>query len=131
MYIVKNALRSMIRSKGRSILILIIALVIAVSACVTLSIRQSAVRARETGLSDLEITAQIALGPPVADAVRPEWRRGSKRRTPGSLIHEGRASRRAGADAGELQTYAAAPSVKSFYYTLTARWTVPVWNRSI
>ena len=41
MYIVKNALRSIFRSKGRSILILIIALVITLSACVTLSIRQS------------------------------------------------------------------------------------------
>ena len=38
MYIIKNAFRSIDRSKGRNILIGIIALVIAVSACIGLSV---------------------------------------------------------------------------------------------
>ena len=120
MYIVKNALRSMIRSKGRSILILIIALVIAVSACVTLSIRQSAVRARETGLSDLEITAQIALD---RQSLMQSARNGGGEANgePPDLSSMKDALLGAqGLTLEELQTYAAAPSVKSFYYTLTA-----------
>jgi len=42
MYIVKNALKSISRSKGRNILIGIIIMVIAVSSCIALSIRNSA-----------------------------------------------------------------------------------------
>jgi putative ABC transport system ATP-binding protein len=42
MYIIKNALRCIGRSKGRNVLIGIIALVIAISACIGLSIRQAA-----------------------------------------------------------------------------------------
>ena len=42
MYIIKNAFRCIGRAKGRNILIGIIALVIAISACIGLSIRQAA-----------------------------------------------------------------------------------------
>jgi putative ABC transport system permease protein len=42
MYIIKNALKSISRSKGRNVLIGIIVLVIAVSSCVALAIRNSA-----------------------------------------------------------------------------------------
>ena len=48
MYIVKNALKCLGRSKGRSILIGVIVLVIAVSACIGLSIRQAAERPKAT-----------------------------------------------------------------------------------
>ena len=47
MYIIKNALRCISRAKGRNILIGIIALVIAVSACLGLSIQQAAESAKE------------------------------------------------------------------------------------
>ena len=57
MYVIKNALRNISRSKGRNILILIILLVI--SSCVALSIRHAAETAREEGLAKLNITAQI------------------------------------------------------------------------
>ncbi len=120
MYIVKNALRSMIRSKGRNILILIIALVIAVSACVTLSIRQSAVRARETGLADLEITAQIALD---RQSLMQSARSGdgeTNGEPPDRSSMKEALLGAQGLSLEELQTYATAPSVKSFYYTLTA-----------
>lgn len=61
MFIVKNALRSVSRSKGRNILIVIIVAIIAAAATIGLSIRQAAQTARETGLSDTTITAQIDL----------------------------------------------------------------------
>ena len=60
MYIIKNALRCIGRSKGRNVLISIIALVIAVSACLGLSIRQAAESAKESTLSELSITATIS-----------------------------------------------------------------------
>lgn len=61
MYILKNALRSIGRSKGRNLLIGIIIFVIAVSSCVALSIREAADQAREESLDGLEITAQISM----------------------------------------------------------------------
>ena len=61
MYITKNALRSIWRSKGRNILIGIIALAIAVSACVALSIKESASKARQDTLNLMNITAQISI----------------------------------------------------------------------
>ncbi len=59
MYIIKNALRCIGRSKGRNILIGIIALVIAVSACIGLSIRQASESAKASALEDLSVTATI------------------------------------------------------------------------
>ncbi len=60
MYIIKNALRCIGRSKGRNILIGIIALVIAVSACIGLSIRQAAESAKESALEGMSVTATIS-----------------------------------------------------------------------
>ena len=59
MYIVKNALRNITRAKGRNILIGCIAFVIGLSACLALSIQEAADRERESGLSNLNITASI------------------------------------------------------------------------
>lgn len=60
MYIFKNALISITRSKGRNILVFIIALVIAISACISLSIREAAETAKTNTLSNVTITAQIS-----------------------------------------------------------------------
>lgn len=60
MYILKNAWKSIVRNKGRNILIMIIALVIAVAACISLSIRQAAETAKETTLAGMSISAQIS-----------------------------------------------------------------------
>ena len=60
MFIIKNALRCIGRSKGRNVLIGIIALVIAISACIGLSIRQAAESAKETALEGLNVTATIS-----------------------------------------------------------------------
>ena len=59
MYIIRNALRCIGRSKGRSVLIGIIALVIAVSACIGLSIRQAAESAKASALDGMRVTATI------------------------------------------------------------------------
>ena len=60
MYIIKNAFRCIGRSKGRNILIGIIALVIAISACLGLSIRQAAESAKQSALEELTVTATIS-----------------------------------------------------------------------
>lgn len=52
MYIIKNALRCISRAKGRNILIGIIVLVIAISSCIGLSIRQAAEDAKTTALEN-------------------------------------------------------------------------------
>ncbi len=60
MYIIKNAYKSIVRAKGRNILIFILVFLIAVSACVALSVRNSAESAKETAYNSLSITAQIS-----------------------------------------------------------------------
>ena len=60
MFLFQNALKSITRNKLRNILIGIIVLVIAVSACTALSIRQAAQTAKEDTLSQMTITAQIS-----------------------------------------------------------------------
>ncbi len=60
MYIFKNALRCITRSKARNILIGIIVFILAVSACIGLSIRQAAENAKKETLEGLSITATIS-----------------------------------------------------------------------
>ncbi|MCD7774837.1 MAG: ABC transporter permease [Clostridiales bacterium] len=60
MYVINNAVKSITRNKLRNILIGIIVLVIAVSACIALSIRQAAETTKEDTLSSLSITATIS-----------------------------------------------------------------------
>ena len=60
MYIIKNAFRCIGRSKGRNVLIGIICLVIAVSACIGLSIRQASESAKQSTLEGMSITASIS-----------------------------------------------------------------------
>ncbi len=60
MYIIQNAFKSITRNKLRNVLIGIIVLVIAVSACVALSIREAAETAKTDTLSNLTVTAQIS-----------------------------------------------------------------------
>ncbi len=61
MYILRGALRNISRAKGRNILMGIIALVIAVSSCLALSIRESAKKEKEDLLSSSTISAQITM----------------------------------------------------------------------
>ncbi|MFZ7132271.1 MAG: ABC transporter permease [Eubacteriales bacterium] len=61
MYIIKNAIKNITRGKVRNILIMLIVVVIAISACVALSIRQSAEKAKEISLDSMKITGQISI----------------------------------------------------------------------
>ena len=61
MFTFRNALRNIVRAKGRSLLIGIIITIIALSVCIGLCIRQSAANAKESALSDMTITAQISI----------------------------------------------------------------------
>ncbi|HPS34129.1 MAG TPA: ABC transporter permease, partial [Oscillospiraceae bacterium] len=113
MYIVRNALRNIMRSKGRNILIGIIVLVIAVSSCVALSIKQSAAKVKQEGLDSINITAQITIN---RNAVIGQFT------TSGSGDRESfrqQLSSISGLSLDELEKYAAAPSVSDFYYTVT------------
>lgn len=60
MYIFKNALKCITRSMGRNILTGIIVVVISLSACIGLSIRQAAENARESILNGMSVTATIS-----------------------------------------------------------------------
>lgn len=60
MYIIQNALKSITRNKLRNILIGIIVLVIAISACVALSIRQAAETTKADTLNSMSVSAQIS-----------------------------------------------------------------------
>ena len=61
MFVVKNAWQSVTRNKGRNILIIVIVTIIAGAATIGLSIRQAATTARNSGLENTTITAQISL----------------------------------------------------------------------
>lgn len=60
MYIFKNALRNVFRSKGRSILIGIILFVLMFSACIGLSIHQASITSQNASLELTNITGQIS-----------------------------------------------------------------------
>lgn len=119
MYIIKNALRCIGRSKGRNILISIIALVIAVSACLGLSIRQAAESAKESTLAELSITATISYD---RSSMMNDMMGGG---APGGGGFDRDQFKDMMGGASELtleeyQKYADAESVQDFYYTLTA-----------
>ncbi|MGI6737381.1 MAG: ABC transporter permease [Anaerovoracaceae bacterium] len=109
MYIFRNALKNIRRSKGRSILFGVIIFIIALAACLALSIRQSAVTTRQQGLNDLSITANITLD-------MDEIAKGSNGQPPskGSMKQ---AMRQSSLSLNEQQKYAKLSSVKDFYYT--------------
>lgn len=120
MYIIKNAFRCIGRSKGRNILIGIIALVIAVSACLGLSIRQAAESAKQSALDELTVTATISYD---RSSMMNNMMGGEKGQSGGNFDKEQFSSMMGSASAltlEEYQKYAEAESVQNFYYTLTA-----------
>lgn len=108
MYILKNAFRSIQRSKGRNILIGIIVLVIAISACVSLSIQEAADNVKEKSQKNLEVTAQISL-----NRKKMMENQEDREAMKNAMVNMQELSLE------EMQTYAEAESVKSFYYTAT------------
>ncbi len=105
MYILKNAVRDLTRSKGRTILSFVLILAIAVSACVALSIQSSAAKAKEQLEDSMSVTASIGVD------------RGSLMER-GSMEDMGAMMDLMGTTISleELETYATAESVSGFYY---------------
>lgn len=116
MFIVRNALRNIGRSKGRNVLIGIIVLVIAISSCVALSIRQAASKAEKTGLETLKITGQITVN---REALFQNTQSGSSKDSGGENIRS-KLSAIQNPTLEELKTYAGAASVSGFYYTVSS-----------
>ncbi len=121
MYIIKNALKCIGRAKGRNILIGVIALVIAISACIGLSIRQAAESAKESALDGMKVTAVISYDRSSAmngmGGGREEGAMG------GGFDRDQFAEMMGNAPSltlDDYKTYANAASVDSFDYTLTA-----------
>lgn len=122
MYILKNAFKSISRSKGRNVLIGIIVLVISVAACIGLSIQNAAEDAREATLEGITITAQISVDrnammsdmmenmQPGEDGGRPSFDRDSFRENMNSIES---------LTVEEMQEYAKLDTVKSFYYIMS------------
>ena len=128
MYIIKNALRCIGRSKGRNVLIALIVLVIAVSACVGLSIRQAAETAKEDTLASLSVTATISFDrlSAMGDMSQPPDAGGQTGGSGGGRggFDRDSFSQMMGASSSltleQYTAYAAAEAVQDFYYTLTA-----------
>ncbi len=117
MYIIKNALRCIGRAKGRNILIGIIVLVIAVSACIGLSIRQAAQSAKEDTLENMSVTATISVD---RQAMMGSMKPGEDG---GDTFDKDQFSQMMGSTSSltldEYQKYAEASTVENFYYTVT------------
>lgn len=128
MYIFKNALRCISRSVGRNVLIGIIVLVIAVSSCIGLSIRQASENAKEETLSGLSITATLSVDRQAMMEEMGGINRGESENGQPEQMPEGGFDRDSFRDMmGEMETltideyktYAEASTVKDFYYTTT------------
>ncbi|MBQ7132980.1 MAG: ABC transporter permease [Ruminococcus sp.] len=129
MYIFKNALRCISRSVGRNVLIGIIVLVIAVSCCIGLSIRQASENAREETMSGLSVTATIsydrqALMEEMGGMNRGESENGEPPEKPeGGFDRDSFKNMMSDMETlsiEEYETYADASTVKDFYYTSTS-----------
>lgn len=123
MYILKNAFRCISRSKGRNVLIGIIVFIIALSACIGLSIRRSAEKAKNETLESMSVTATISFDRRAAmeNMTPPEGEEGSQPQEGGfdreqfsSFMGENSAL-----SLEEYEKYSKASTVKDFYYTST------------
>ncbi|MDD6395540.1 MAG: ABC transporter permease [Firmicutes bacterium] len=113
MYVLKNAMRNITRSKGRSILIGVIVFVIALSCCVGLSIRNAAEKSRSEVLDSMSITAQISVDrTSMMNQSRNDSGEFDRSQFKSGLV--------GGLSLEELLLYASADSVSDFYYSVTA-----------
>lgn len=124
MYIFKNALRCISRSKGRNILIGIIVFVISLSACIGLSIRRSAEKAKTETLESMSVTATISFDRRSAmeDMTPPDNGQAGQNGQPpqGGFDREQFSSfmgKNSALTLEEYQKYSEASTVKDFYYT--------------
>ena len=124
MYIFKNALRCISRAKGRNVLLGIIALIVAVSSCIGLSIRQAAESTRKETAESLNVTATISYD---RQAMMQEMgggkEQGGQEGFKGGFDKEqfaGMMGNSSSLSVEEYETYAKAQPVKEFYYNLSA-----------
>ncbi|HEY5557482.1 MAG TPA: hypothetical protein VIK44_11085, partial [Acetobacterium sp.] len=110
MYILKSSIRNVTRNAGRNILIGMIVLVIAISSCIALSIKQSAKQLEATGLSNIQITGSISV-----DRQSLMTQAKASGTDVQSLMQENQDLTLA-----EMQNYATSQYVKDFYYTLSS-----------
>lgn len=115
MYIIKNALKSIGRSKGRNVLIGVIVFIIALSSCIGLSIRQASENAKEQALSQMSVTANISFDRKNAmENMKEEGKTFDKSSFAGMMDSSSSLTLE------EYKKYAAASSVKDFYFDITA-----------
>ncbi len=105
MYILKNAVRDLTRSKGRTILSFILILAIAVSACVALSIQSSAAKAKVQMEESMSVTASIGVD-------RMSMMQGGGMEDMSAMMELMGTT----LSLEEMQVYAEAESVSGFYY---------------
>ncbi len=111
MYVLKNAFNNILKVKGRNILIFILVFVIAVSACVALSIQTGAETAKQTTLDNMQITANLTVD-------RQGMMDMSMMSDPSSIDREAIMGQMgASMDIEELETYSTASSVSGYYLT--------------
>ena len=125
MYIIKNAFKCIGRSRGRNILIGVIVFVIAVSACIGLSIRQAAENAKSETLEGLTITATISFDRRKAmnDMISGDKNGDSSEGGRPSFDRDkfaGFMGESSSLTLDEYKKYAEAESVKDFYYSVSA-----------
>lgn len=119
MYILKNAWKSIVRSKGRNILIGIIIFAISVSACLGLSIRQAAESAKDDAFAGVTITAQISVD---RSSMMSDIKNNMEEGAEGGFDKDSFASLMSGVSGltvEEMLEYAESEYVADFYYTLT------------
>ena len=124
MYIIKNAFKCIGRSRGRNILIGVIVFVIAVSACIGLSIRQAAENAKSETLEGLTITATISFDRQKAMNDMISGDNGDISENSRPSFDRDKFSDFMGESSSltldEYKKYAEAESVKDFYYSVSA-----------
>src|SRR5665647_3182349 len=108
MYIFKNAWKSIVRSKGRNILISIIVAIIAFSSCIALSIKNSSDQVVENYKNSSDITAILSLDRQAM--MKDAQTSGNDIRTALSSVPV--------LTIDELTKYSGSPNVKSFSYTV-------------
>lgn len=118
MYIVKHAVRSICRSKGRSILIGVILFVLALCSCIGLGIQKAAdsSRAAMEALTNITATIETDRRGMMEQAQPPEG--GQPLEGDREAMRE-QLQEQQSLTLEELQTYAQADSVSAFYYTGT------------
>lgn len=116
MYILKNALRSISRSKVRNILIFVLILVIVISACVSLSIMNSAEEAKEATLENQSITAEISVN---RESFMEQARSTDSGEMDRDAMREAMQDMPQSLSIEEQEKYAESEYVKDFYYTAT------------